>query len=35
MPTSHQLDVIGAELMLRAEEIDDLLGHYVATKKIS
>ena len=25
-PTSHQLEAIGAELMLKAEEIDELLS---------
>ena len=32
-PTSHQLEAIGLELMLRAEEIDDLLADWGAQKK--
>jgi hypothetical protein len=32
VPTSYKLEAIGLELMLKAEEIDDLLGDWVATK---
>ena len=32
VPTSHQLETIGVELMLKAKEIDDLLADWVATK---
>jgi hypothetical protein len=30
--TSHQLEAIGVELMLKAKEIDDLLADLVTTK---
>jgi hypothetical protein len=33
VPTSHQLEAIGLELMLRAKEIDDLLADWGARKK--
>jgi hypothetical protein len=32
--TSHQLEAIGIELMLKAEEIDELLGDWVAMKQV-
>jgi hypothetical protein len=32
VPISHQLEAIGLELMLRAEEIDSLLSDWPATK---
>jgi hypothetical protein len=31
--TSHQLEAIGTDLMLKAEELDGLLGDWTSTRK--